>query len=420
METTDDCTPKWQPPQRPEWVKRINEEGKCLDIHAVVPLDDNSLLNSAMTATGLSDFGADDWHEPFIVLINAVNEEADLNLIGRIRMRSELLQLLQARLQIEAIYKLSPEIEDETIAQPINIVGQGRSGTSLLQNVLAANPDNGALLQWEAMYPCPPPQAATYRTDPRIEKANRLIKQWNRVTPTMVSVHEFGGTVPIEDCAILSLNFMSPSWFGCFAQVPSYDAYMAKVDYLTPLRYHQRVLMLLQWKNPRQHWVLKEVPHLDRMASILKVYPDACFVWPHRDPVRALASGISAIGTLQYTGTDHVFKGGSLDWISDPELSAARFNKVIGQLESGVVPPKQIYHLHYKDLISDTIGTLDAMYRHFEIKLSDSGRRAMTKYISDNPRDSRPPHKLAMAVEDVIRARQAYKAYQEYFKITDE
>ena len=56
------------------------------------------------------------------------------------------------------------------------VVGQGRSGTSFLINVLAANPDNGALLHWEAMFPCPPPEKATYRSDPRIEKADRLIR----------------------------------------------------------------------------------------------------------------------------------------------------------------------------------------------------------------------------------------------------
>ena len=413
-------TPVWTPPPRPDWVARLNEEGACMDLPGVVPLDENSVLAAAIRNTGLTDFGADDWREPFQVLMRGLDREAELNLMGRLRIRQEIIQLLEARLRIEDTCKRHPEITEQQIAQPMMIIGQGRSGTSLLQNVLSANPDNGGLTQWEAMFPCPPPEKASYGNDPRIAKADLRIRQWNRVTPSMVSVHEFGGTVPIEDCEIFSINFMSPSWFGCFAQVPSYDAYMATCDPLLAVRYHQRILQLLQWKNPRRHWVVKDVPHLDRLVPLLKVYPDACFLWPHRDPVRALSSGIGAIGTLQHTGTDHVFKGGSLEWVSNPELSAARFDRVIDQLESGAVPRERIYHLLYRDLVSDTMGTLENIYRHFGLHLSAAGRKGMEQYMADNPRDSRPAHKVDMSAAEVARARRAYQRYQEYFNIPDE
>jgi len=62
---------QWTPPARPDWVRRINEEGRCMDIRSVVPLDENSLLRAAKANTGFSDFGADDWHEPLLVLIRS-------------------------------------------------------------------------------------------------------------------------------------------------------------------------------------------------------------------------------------------------------------------------------------------------------------------------------------------------------------
>jgi Sulfotransferase family len=413
-------TPVWQPPPRPEWVTRLNEEGNCMDIEAVVPLDEASVLAAAMRNTGLSDFGADDWREPFEVLMRGIDREAELNLMGRLRLRQEIVQLLEARLQIEDTYKRHPEIEDERITAPMMIIGQGRSGTSLLQNVLSANPDNGGLTQWEAMFPCPPPEKTSYHTDPRIAKADARIRQWNRVTPSMVAVHEFGGTVPIEDCEIFSINFMSPSWFGCFAQVSSYDAYMASCDPMPAVRYHQRILKLLQWKNPRAHWVVKDVPHLDRLQPLSKIYPDACFIWPHRDPVKALSSGISAIGTLQYTGSDHIFKGGSLDWISNPEISASRFDRVIDELETGAVAKERICHLLYHDLVRNPIAAIENIYRHFGLRLSATGRRAMQQYLSANPRDARPAHKVTMSDAEMARARRAYRRYQTYFDVPDE
>src|SRR5690242_2928918 len=71
----------WQPPERPEWVRRLNEEGDCMDIRGVVPLDEASLLDSARHVTGLSDFGDLAWLDSFRVYIKALEEEANLNLM---------------------------------------------------------------------------------------------------------------------------------------------------------------------------------------------------------------------------------------------------------------------------------------------------------------------------------------------------
>ena len=49
----------------------------------------------------------------------------DLNLMGRIRVRHELLVLLQNRLQVEATYKQHPEIENEEIVKPLTSSARG-------------------------------------------------------------------------------------------------------------------------------------------------------------------------------------------------------------------------------------------------------------------------------------------------------
>ena len=411
----------WTPPPRPEWVERVNAEGRCMDLRSVVPLDEASLLRSATMSTGLSDFGIDDWREPFRILVKGMEEEAELNLVGRLRTRSELLQLLEARLQVEDWYRRHPEIDDEQIREPVIIVGQGRSGTSYLQNVLSANPDNGVIMAWEAMFPCPPPEAATYRSDPRIERCHRLIDQWNRVTPTLPSMHEFAGNVPMECCQVLALSFMAPSWFGSLGQTPGYDAYMAGVSPDAALRYHQRVLKLLQWRNPRRRWLLKDPIHLDRLEAILKVYPDARFVWPHRDPVRAMASVVNLIGTIQWGRSDRPFMGGSFEYVLNPEYAAARLDAVIDRLEAGTVPRGQFFNLLYTDLVAKPLETIDAMYRHLGLELSESGRAGMRRYVEENPREARPAHKVDPGNEAVrARERRAFRRYQQYFGIADE
>jgi Sulfotransferase family len=413
---------EWKPPDRPAWVQRINDEGAAMDIRGIVPLDEESLLRAAMDSTGLSDFGADDyWRDAFSVFVTSLEQDADLNLLGRIRTRSDILQLLEARLRVEDTYKRHPEIDDEQIVQPIIIIGQGRSGTSLLHNVLAADPENGVPRHWEQMFPVPPPETATYFTDPRIERADALLQQFNRVTPTMESMHEWGALVPMEDCVMLGMSFMSPSWMDALGQVASYDAWIFQQDMKPALRYEERVLKLLQWKNPRTRWVLKDPLHLDRLELLLGVWPDACFVWTHRDPVRALASLVSLIGTLQWGRTDHPFRGPSLEYMSNPELTAARFNAAADQLDTGVVPPKQMFNVLFTDLVADPVGTVAQMYAHFGIELTDEGRIALERYMQENPRDNRPPHRFSAGSDQAVaRAREAFARYQRRFAVPSE
>lgn len=416
-------TPKtrWTPKPRPEWVDKVNAEGRYMDIAHVVPLDEASLIASATDATGLDDFGDDAWREPFRRLLVSLREEADLNLIGRLRTRSELLQLLEARLQVEDWYKRHPEIDAEVIDRPIIILGQGRGGTSFTLNLLSANPDVGTIRTWEAIFPCPPPEAATYETDPRIARAARLADQCNRITPEITAMHEFSATIPQDDCQILGLAFMSALWFNSMGQVPGYTAWLAQQDHAPAFRYHKRVLKLLQWRNPRARWVVKDPTHIDHLATILTVYPDACFVMPHRDPVKSQASGTDLIGTVQWGRTDSPFKDDSFDYIVDPAFAASRLDRFIDQLESGVVPPERIYHIQYADLTGRPIEVAKAIYAHFGLPLSERGLEGMEAYMRLNPRTARPKHDYATGDgRATARERALFRRYQAYFNVPSE
>jgi Sulfotransferase family len=392
-----------------------------MDIRSVVPLDENSLLRCAKHNTGLSDFGADDWYEPFQVLIKALEEEAQLNLIGRLLTRSELLILLEARLRIEDTYKRHPEIEEERIEKPLMIIGQARTGTSAMQNTLAEDPDNGTLRVWESMFPCPPPEKATYRTDPRIEKADKLITAWNRINPNLVAMHEFSGDIPQESVQIDSINFMSPSWLNLLGQVPSYNAYMATKSYVPVYSYEKRILKLLQWKNPRKHWVLKAMNYMYYMPDVLRVFPDACFVWTHRDPIRALASSVSIIGTFNWIRSDVPFIDGAYEETVRTDVVAATLDQPIDWLEKGVVAKERLCNVDYRDFTRDPIGVAQRIYDFFGIPLTAQGRAAMQQYMDERPRSSRPEHRYDTGSESLIEEeRRAFKRYQEYFNVPSE
>ena len=85
--------------------------------------------------------------------------------------RNDLLIWLNQRLEITELTKRHPEILEQAIVAPMFIVGLPRSGTSILFEVLAHDPDVGVPKMWESLLPTPPPETATYLTDKRIEHA---------------------------------------------------------------------------------------------------------------------------------------------------------------------------------------------------------------------------------------------------------
>ena len=411
---------EWSPPPRPEWVARVNEEGRGMDIASLVPLRADELIETARLNTGLSDFGADPWREGFEVLVRALNEEAELNLVGRLMTRSDLLIWLEERLQIEEAYRRHPEIEDERIDAPVFIIGQARSGTSILFELLAADRQFGVPTNWEIMFPCPPPDAATYRTDPRIGKAQHLLTQWNRVAPSFQAMHELGATIPNECKVAMNCTFTSDNLTGLF-QVPSYYAWLVQADLGVPYRYYRRLLKLLQWKNPRRHWLLKSPSHSESLPVLFDAFPDAQVVCTHRDPIKARASVVNLLGTLYWMRSDKRFEAASFERLMTAEAYAASLDRVIDQIESGAIPRAQIHDFLFADLMSRPLDALAGLYRALGLDFSPEARAAAAHYLEHKPRG-----KFGQNVYDVgereriARERTLFERYQRFHGVPNE
>ena len=410
----------WKPPPRPEWVARVNEEGRGMDIASLVPLEPAELIARAMANTGLSDFGQDPWREGFEILVKALNEEADLNLFGRLMTRSDLLIWLEERLAIEDAYRRHPEIDEQVVDAPVFIVGQARSGTSILFELLSTDGRFGVPTNWEIMFPCPPPEAATYRSDPRIAKAQHLLTQWHRVAPSFLSMHELGATIPNECKVAMNCTFTSDNLTGLF-QVPSYYAWLAQADLTVPYAYYKRLLKLLQWKNPRRHWLLKSPSHTESLPVLFKVFPDARVVYTHRDPVRARASVVNLLGTLYWMRSDKPFDAASFERLMTAEAYAASLDRVIDQIESGEIPRAQIHDFLFADLMRSPPDALSALYGRLNMDFTAAAKKAAAEYLEHKPsgKFGRNVYELGEQ-ERITRERALFARYQAFHGVPDE
>jgi hypothetical protein len=203
--------------------------------------------------------------------------------------------------------------------------------------------------------------------------------------------------------------------------VPSYTEYVMRQGFLPAFRYEKRVLKLLQWKNPRQHWVLKSPDATRGMLEAMQVYPDITLVWPHRDPVKALSSAINTLGLLAWTRTDRPLRPGTFEFVTNAEACAAMLCQPIELIESNAELRARLCNVQYQDFLQKPLAVVEAIYAKCGRVVSEEGRRAMQKFMDDYPRAARPAHRYEVGSNELIdKERQAFKRYQEYFGVPDE
>ena len=406
---------------RPAAVRALNAVGRGLERAGLRPfsLDEAQLLDEARRRTGLSDFGDDAFREPLALFLRALESEAALTLVGRFLARRELLTWLVNRLELTDTWKRHPEIDGEEIRAPIFVTGSGRSGTSLLHELLAEDPGARVLRTWEALHPCPPPEAASYDTDPRIARADREMRLWERIAPAYGTMHENGGAVP-QECLYLTAHELQSDLLSGSYQVPSYQAWLARSDKTRGYRYHRRMLQLLQWRCPGERWVLKAPSHLWTLRELFTVYPDARVVQTHRDPLVVMASMTSLIATLFWLRSDRVDpRAIATTWIRGV---AFMLNHSLEQREQGLLPADRLHDVLYDELVRDPMAEVRKLYARFALELTPEAEARMRAYLAARPKDRRGAHRYRFSDTglDLTRERARFAAYQQRFGVPSE
>ncbi|MBW4634020.1 MAG: sulfotransferase [Iphinoe sp. HA4291-MV1] len=413
-------TPTLEHPYHPVEIRFFNWAGSLLR-RSGLPLANlsvESLLSTAQNLTGLSDWGNESFQVSLRILLESLETEANLNFFGRYAFRQKCIRLLVNRLRIQDDLKRYPEIWQVPIRRPLFITALYRSGTTLLHNLLSCDPASRSLCFWEADSPSPPPNLQTRESDPRIKKAQKVLKLYNYLAPRAVSVHAMMNSTGPEECILLfDYEFLSTN-FESLANVPSYSKWLKAHDMVAPYRYYRQLLQLLGWRCPGDHWVLKAPAHLFSLDTLMTVFPDACIIQTHRDPLRALPSLCSMNATNRGMFTDRVDLAGVGEfWL----------NRLADGVERGMqarefANPAQFYDVNYNSLVQNPIGTVRQIYEYFGYDFHPPMEENMKRWISENPQHKHGVHQYSLeqfGLEPVV-VNQRFAKYRQRFKISTE
>jgi hypothetical protein len=330
--------------------------------------------------------------------------------------RAELVRVLANRLRLVDLWKRHPEILAGELRAPIFIVGTARSGTSILHEVLAQDPRLRAPATWEIFYSVPPPEPATYDSDPRIPGTDHEVKLWHEVAPEYLTMHANAAVHP-QECIFLMGHDLASAHFSGVLDVPSYAIWLATHDLAPAFRFHRRMLQTLQWKHARERWLLKAPSHLSVLPALFAVYPDARVVFTHRDPAKTVPSTASLMATLRRMRRDDV----DANAIAAAMVRgvAIGLEKMMAERASGAIPDAQFVDLRYADLMRDPLAAIRRVYEQLDLPLPDAIAERMRAYLAAKPRAQHGEHRYDLADFgiDPGRLRARYAAYVERFAV---
>jgi hypothetical protein len=273
-------------------------------------------------------------------------------------------------------------IAGERIERPIIAFGEARSGTTVLQMLLGSDPDARLLAFWEAMRPSPPPGVAD--TTERRRLADDDWREILDLIPRWLVSHPYNGmlgTNPPECERLWAFDFraLPPSawWRVPGVHVPAVEL---PRDDVRQYEIHRMALQHLQFRMPPRRWVLKGVTHQHRLPALLDAYPDAIFVWIHRDPLQAVAS--------RYELQAQIYEGisGSIDRTvfarALVDTSVANFTAAAASAHAA---DPRIHHLLYQEFVAEPFAVIRDLYDRAGLDYTDRFDTAMRTWSVQNP-----------------------------------
>ena len=389
-----------QPPRRTHFIDvadGVIRAGRKLGAIDPARLDKNALLDGAMQATGLDDFG-DDWFErSFDALLDSVKGEARLNAAGDLSAMKQFHHILRDRLYAQMWFKRHPEILARPLRNPVVIVGPMRSGTTRLHRLLAGDKRFAHLRSFETISPVPRPEfeqvLAGEKRDFRPKLASRIMKVARLANPRTLSIHPTGPYEPEEELGLLVASMWSMKHDAQW-HVPSYAQWCEDEDPVPAYRHMANLLRLIGWSQQESSlrpWILKTPQHMLDLPALLEVLPDARLIFTHRDPKQFVASAASLAWNQQIIYSDHCDAARTgREWLGKTATMIERMRS-----SRDLIPANRMIDIQYEDMESDWRGTMERVYRFLRLDMAPA-IPAMERYLDRSARLKRRPHRYSL------------------------
>jgi|GEM_PF-14436 len=350
-----------------------------------------SILDAVAKRQGTRDWGDERFIEPMTRVLEEVSR-APFRPFTRLYARSVALRAVTNRVAIERDLAAHPETLNIPVKRPIFVVGFPRSGTTLLQNLLAAEPDARALPFWELTNPVPVHPDPAEDLARRHRNAVNDIRLATRAAPEMQQLHALTPDGP-EECWALLANTFSVLNYDLAHGAHAFGDWLLTTDLTWAYREYRRMLQIALRRKPADTLVLKCPEHLWFLDALLAVFPDACIVWAHRDLEESAASYASMVSLSRRADLGPV----------DPIALGAHVRHRFAQGMDRATEvrersdPARFFDVQFDELTADPLGTLHRIRAHFDLAVTEQGTREASAMLARPRTDAPGAHRYDLA-----------------------
>jgi radical SAM superfamily enzyme YgiQ (UPF0313 family) len=356
-----------------------------------------AVLAEATSRARGSDWGDERFIEPMERLL-AELAAPPYTAFARFFCRQVAVRAVVQRIRLQRYQRQNPSISAIPIERPVFVLGFPRSGTTLLQNLLACEPTSRALPFWELTNPVPlhPDPGTDVRQ--RRARASLDLRLAKLIAPEIDTVHATTADSN-EECWGLLSNTFAVLNYDLADGAMAFGRWLLQEDVTWAYREYRLMLQGLLHQHPAQTLVLKCPEHLWFLDALLNVFPDACVVWTHRDPADCIASYCSMVSLARRA----MF--GRVDTAALGEHITSRFaDGVVRAALARASAPDRFLDVRFDDLVGDPLGAVRRIRGHFELPVSSEGMDACRTWLKQRRSDSPGRHRYDASSYSLDRA----------------
>jgi omega-hydroxy-beta-dihydromenaquinone-9 sulfotransferase len=300
---------------------------------------------------------------------------------------------------------------------PVFVLGHWRTGTTLLHELLAADPRHAAPTTYDCFTPHHhlltrswlPHLLRRFVSDRR--PMDRMAVGWDRPQEDEFALALLGQPSPYEWIAFpnrpgaADADSRSESATRVARSLRERALDLRDLPRWAVRRWERtlyRFVQAITYRNGGRRVILKSPPHTCRVPTLLRLFPEARFVHIVRDPYSVYPSTLHLWRVL--AGVHGLQPP---DWASLPEFVLDTFTTFHARLEESrpLVPKGRLYDLRYEDLVRDPVGELAKVYRALDLGEFEPARAGVESYLA-RVRGYEPGRYLLTDEErDVVRSR---------------
>ena len=317
---------------------------------------------------------------------------------GKYRLTKAVCRLLSTLVPLQE-RKYRRLLADKPLEHdPVFILGHWRSGTTFVHNVLSCDKHFGYCTTYQTVFP-----HLMMVGQPFFKKSMSWLMPDHRPTDNM----ELAVDLPQEE--EFALSNMCPYTYYNFWFFPKYmQEYCDKYLTLQQIRPDElkawedsfrKLIKISLWNTGGTQFLSKNPPHTGRVKELVKMFPNAKFIYLMRNPYTVFESTRSF-----FTNTIQPLK---LEEMSDEQIEQnilTVYKKLHDQYQADkhLIPEGNLIEVKFEDFEKDALGMTEKIYATLGIPGWDEAKPAIAQYVESKKKYKKNKYQYAERTRHLV------------------